>query len=93
MHHDFALFATITMAVLTAFVGGYIARRLGLPTLVGYLLAGLAIGPFTPGFVGDSGAITQLAEMGVDTGNDLDRRWIGLQNGADFGFRSYHHSD
>lgn len=65
MHHDFALFATITMAVLTAFVGGYIARRLGLPTLVGYLLAGLAIGPFTPGFVGDSGAITQLAEMGV----------------------------
>jgi monovalent cation:H+ antiporter-2, CPA2 family len=65
MHHDLALFATITMAILTAFVGGYIARRLGLPTLVGYLLAGLAIGPFTPGFVGDTGSITQLAEMGV----------------------------
>ncbi len=65
MHHDLALFATITMAILTAFVGGYVARRLGLPTLVGYLLAGLAIGPFTPGFVGDSGDISQLAEMGV----------------------------
>lgn len=65
MHHDLALFATITMAILTAFVGGYVARKLGLPTLVGYLLAGLAIGPFTPGFVGDSGDISQLAEMGV----------------------------
>jgi CPA2 family monovalent cation:H+ antiporter-2 len=65
MHHDLALFATITMAILTAFVGGYIARRLGLPTLVGYLIAGLVIGPFTPGFVGDSGDISQLAEMGV----------------------------
>jgi CPA2 family monovalent cation:H+ antiporter-2 len=65
MHHELALFATITMAVLTAFVGGYAARKLGLPTLVGYLLAGLVIGPFTPGFVGDSSAISQLAEMGV----------------------------
>lgn len=65
MPHDLALFITITMAILTAFVGGYIARRAGLPTMVGYLLAGLVIGPFTPGFVGDSGAISQLAEMGV----------------------------
>jgi CPA2 family monovalent cation:H+ antiporter-2 len=65
MHHDLALFATITMAILTAFVGGYIARRLGFPTLVGYLVAGLVIGPFTPGFVGDTGDISQLAEMGV----------------------------
>src|SRR5215207_8929736 len=65
MHHDLALFATITMAVLTAFVGGYVARKLGLPTLVGYLLAGMAIGPFTPGFVGDTSDISQLAEMGV----------------------------
>lgn len=65
MHQDFTLLATITMAVLTAFVGGYIARKLGLPSLVGYLLAGLMIGPFTPGFVGDSHAAGQLAEMGV----------------------------
>ncbi len=65
MNHELALFATITMALLTAFVGGYIARRLGLPTLVGYLVAGMVIGPFTPGFVGDSAATSQLAEMGV----------------------------
>jgi CPA2 family monovalent cation:H+ antiporter-2 len=65
MGHELLLFATITMAVLAAFLGGYVARRLGLPTLVGYLLAGLAIGPFTPGFVGDIGDISQLAEMGV----------------------------
>lgn len=65
MNHDLTLFVTITMAVLTALIGGYIARRLGLPTLAGYLIAGLAIGPFTPGFVGDTHAISQLAEMGV----------------------------
>ena len=65
MHHDLTLFATITMAILTAFFGGYAARKLGLPPLVGYLLAGLVIGPFTPGFVGDMDAISQLAEMGV----------------------------
>ena len=65
MHHDLILLATITMGILTAFIGGFIARRLGLPTLVGYLVAGLAIGPFTPGFVGDAGDISQLAEIGV----------------------------
>ena len=65
MHHDLILFATITMAILTAFVGGFIARKLGLPTLVGYLVAGIVIGPFTPGFVGDTASISQLAEIGV----------------------------
>jgi CPA2 family monovalent cation:H+ antiporter-2 len=62
MHH---LFATITMAIVTAFIGGYAVKKVGLPPLVGYLLAGLAIGPFTPGFVGDIDSISQLAEMGV----------------------------
>jgi monovalent cation:H+ antiporter-2, CPA2 family len=65
MHHDLALLINIAVALLTAFAGGYLARRLGLPTLVGYLLAGMAIGPFTPGFVGDIEDISQLAEMGV----------------------------
>lgn len=65
MHHDLTLFATLAMALLTAFVGGYAARRIGFPPLVGYLLAGLVIGPFTPGFVGDINAISQLAEVGV----------------------------
>jgi CPA2 family monovalent cation:H+ antiporter-2 len=36
-----------------------------LPTIVGYLLAGIVIGPFTPGFVGDTETISQLAELGV----------------------------
>jgi len=65
MHHDLILFATIAMAILTAFAGGFIARKLGLPTLVGYLIAGIVIGPFTPGFVGDTASISQLAEIGV----------------------------
>ena len=65
MHSDLSLFATIAMAVLTALVGGFVARKLGLPTLVGYLVAGLIIGPFTPGFVASTDAANQLAEMGV----------------------------
>ena len=65
MPHDLTLLISITAALVTAFVGGYAARRLGLPSLVGYLVAGIAIGPFTPGFVGDSSSISQLAEMGV----------------------------
>jgi CPA2 family monovalent cation:H+ antiporter-2 len=65
MHGDFALFATITMAVLFAFLFGFLARKLRLPSLVGYLVAGLVISPFTPGFVGDVDAAAQLAEIGV----------------------------
>ena len=65
MHHDLPLLTNITVALLTAFAGGYLARKVGLPSLVGYLLAGMAIGPFTPGFVGETKAISQLAEMGV----------------------------
>jgi monovalent cation:H+ antiporter-2, CPA2 family len=65
MHQDLSLVINITMVLLAAFVGGYITRRLGMPTLVGYLLGGLAIGPFTPGFVGDIESVRQLAEMGV----------------------------
>ena len=65
MHGEFALFATITMAVLAAFLFGFLARKLRLPTLVGYLVAGLVISPFTPGFVGDVDAASQLAEIGV----------------------------
>jgi monovalent cation:H+ antiporter-2, CPA2 family len=53
------------MALVTAFAGGVIARRLGLPSMVGYLFAGLVIGPFTIGFVGNTNYMHQLAEMGV----------------------------
>jgi CPA2 family monovalent cation:H+ antiporter-2 len=63
--HDVPLLINIAVALVVAFFGGMIARRLGLPTLVGYMLAGIAIGPFTPGFVGDVHTISQLAELGV----------------------------
>jgi monovalent cation:H+ antiporter-2, CPA2 family len=63
--HEVPLLINITLALIVAFLGGVIARRLGLPTIVGYLLAGIAIGPFTPGFVGDIDTIQQLAELGV----------------------------
>ncbi|WP_298815507.1 cation:proton antiporter domain-containing protein [Chloroflexus sp.] len=65
MHHDISLLANLAIALVVAFVGGVLARRIGLPTIVGYLLAGMAIGPFTPGFVGDVSDISQLAEIGV----------------------------
>jgi CPA2 family monovalent cation:H+ antiporter-2 len=63
--HEVSLLINIAIALVVAFIGGLIARRLNLPTIVGYLLAGIAIGPFTPGFVGDVETISQLAELGV----------------------------
>lgn len=65
MPHDIALISTIAVSLAFAFVGGFIAVRLRLPPLVGYLLAGIAVGPFTPGFVADAGLASQLAEIGV----------------------------
>ncbi len=65
MSHDIALISTIAISLAFAFVGGFIAVRLRLPPLVGYLLAGVAVGPFTPGFVADASLASQLAEIGV----------------------------
>jgi len=65
MHHELPLLINIAAALVAAFIGGLLARRIGLPTIVGYLAAGVAIGPFTPGFVGDIETISQLAELGV----------------------------
>src|SRR5512145_953276 len=63
--HEITLLVNIVVALVVAFIGGVIARRIGLPTIIGYLLAGIVIGPFTPGFVGDMETIRQLAELGV----------------------------
>ena len=52
-------------AVGAALLGGVLAVRLRQPAIVGYLLAGVAIGPFTPGFVGDVDQISILADIGV----------------------------
>ena len=65
MPHDTTLIATIAAAFVLAFAFGFAAARMRLPPLVGYLLAGIMIGPFTPGFVGDIGLAGQLAEIGV----------------------------
>jgi monovalent cation:H+ antiporter-2, CPA2 family len=65
MPHAPPLIATVTLGFVFAFAFGVLARRLGLPPLVGYLLAGVAVGPYTPGFVGDINLVAQLAEVGV----------------------------
>ena len=63
--HDAPLIATIAVSLAFAFVGGFLAVGLRLPPLVGYLLAGIVVGPFTPGFVADAHLAPQLAEIGV----------------------------
>jgi CPA2 family monovalent cation:H+ antiporter-2 len=65
MPHETGLIATMTVALAFAFVGGFIATRFHLPAIVGYLLAGVAVGPFTPGFIADTHLAPQLAEIGV----------------------------
>jgi len=63
--HEIPLLINIGVALAAALVGGLMARRARVPPIVGYLVAGMAIGPFTPGFVGDVDTISQLAELGV----------------------------
>ncbi len=65
MHHDLSLISTIAAGFGLALILGFVAARLRMPPLVGYLLAGIAIGPFTPGFVADVALAGQLAEIGV----------------------------
>ncbi|MET0337162.1 MAG: YbaL family putative K(+) efflux transporter [Caulobacter sp.] len=65
MPHHVPLIATIVAGLVLAFIFGAIANRLRLPVLVGYLLAGVAVGPFTPGYVADQPLANQLAEIGV----------------------------
>ena len=65
MHADMPLIVTLAAALGLALVLGFVAARLKLPTLVGYLLAGVIIGPHTPGFVADVALASQLAEVGV----------------------------
>jgi K+:H+ antiporter len=65
MPHDTPLLATIVVGLSVAFVLGTIAQRIGISPLVGYLLAGVAVGPFTPGLVVDQALAQELAELGV----------------------------
>jgi monovalent cation:H+ antiporter-2, CPA2 family len=65
MTQEHSLIATIATGLAAAFFGGFLATRLRLPAIVGYLLAGVAIGPFTPGLIADRAIASQLAEIGV----------------------------
>jgi len=65
MPHDTSLISTIVVGLVLAFVLGAIATRFRQPPLVGYLLAGVLVGPHTPGFVADQALVEQLAEIGV----------------------------
>jgi CPA2 family monovalent cation:H+ antiporter-2 len=65
MPHHTPLIATLAAALVLAYVAGMLALRLRLSPIVGYLVAGIAIGPFTPGFVGDQALAPELSEIGV----------------------------
>ena len=63
--HGLDLIITLTGGLVAALVGGYLTQRLKLSPIVGYILAGLVVGPYTPGFVADRHVAEQLAEVGV----------------------------
>jgi CPA2 family monovalent cation:H+ antiporter-2 len=63
--HNVALITTLVAALGAALAFGFLAARLKLPVLIGYLAAGIVIGPFTPGFVADAELSAQFAEIGV----------------------------
>lgn len=63
--HDLSLITTIAAAFTAAWIVGLLSQRIGLSPIVGYLVAGVLIGPHTPGFVGDVHVAAQLAEIGV----------------------------
>lgn len=65
MPHDIDLVTTIAVSFGLAMVLGFVAARLRMPPMIGYLLAGVLIGPFTPGFVADIALARQLADIGV----------------------------
>jgi len=65
MDHEPVLISTIAIGLTAAFIGGLVARRVRLPAIVGYIVAGVVIGPFTPGFIADTDIALELAELGV----------------------------
>src|SRR5262245_13799910 len=65
MHENLGLVLTLTGGLAAALALGYATQRMGLSPIVGYLLAGIVVGPNTPGFVADRHLAEQLAEVGV----------------------------
>jgi CPA2 family monovalent cation:H+ antiporter-2 len=62
---DHHFLVNVALALFAALIGGFVARLLRLPLLVGYLLAGIAVGPHTPGFIADEKAVHAVAKLGV----------------------------
>jgi CPA2 family monovalent cation:H+ antiporter-2 len=65
LDHEPVLISTIAIGLTAAFIGGLLARRVRLPSIVGYIVAGVVIGPFTPGLSADTDIALELAELGV----------------------------
>lgn len=65
MSHDTPLIGILVIGLGLAFILGTIAQRIRISPLVGYLLAGIAVGPFTPGFVADQPLASELSEIGI----------------------------
>ncbi len=65
MEHNVSLISTLAAGFGLALILGFIAERIRIPALVGYLLAGIILGPATPGFVADVGIAAQLSEIGI----------------------------
>ena len=65
MNHNTPLISTVVVGLVLAFVLGALAQRVRISPLVGYLLAGVAMGPFTPGYVADQNIANELAEIGI----------------------------
>jgi CPA2 family monovalent cation:H+ antiporter-2 len=65
MDHEPVLITTLAVGLTVAFLGGLVAQRLRLPTIVGYIAAGVLVGPFTPGLTADPEIAGELAELGV----------------------------
>lgn len=63
--HDMPLLTTIALGLSAAFICGIIAHKLKLPAIVGFLVAGIIIGPFTPGYIADAHVAEQLSEIGI----------------------------
>lgn len=79
----------VGVVLLGAATMGYFARKIGLPSVAGYLLTGLLVSPFTPGFVADSNQLSLLADIGVvlllfEVGIEIDLRKIGREQRALF---------
>ena len=77
----------VGVVLMAAATSGLVARRVGLPAIVGYLLVGLLVSPFTPGFVADKNQLALLADIGVvlllfEVGIEIDLKRIRREHNA-----------